>query len=84
MSPGSVAFHKLMNGPDTFLIPYNTIKYVDFAGKKKWGMGPILHAGILSLGLAEGRKREFILLGAANGDGIRNSILIRAGVMNSH
>ena len=79
MECGSAAFTDLMHGPDTFLIPYKAIRSVDFTAKTKWGMGPILHAGILSLGLTAGRKREFILLGAAYGDGIRDAILAKTG-----
>jgi hypothetical protein len=77
MSPGGPAFNELMHGPNTFLIPHGDIRSVHFADKTKWGMGRILHAGILSLGLTEDRKREFILLGASYGEGIRNSILAR-------
>ena len=80
MTPGSAAFNDLMHGPGAFLIPYGTVTSVEFAGKTKWGMGPIPHSGILSLGLTEGRKREFILLGQANGDGIRDLILAKAGL----
>jgi hypothetical protein len=75
MVPGSPAFNDLMEGLGTFLIPYGAIKSVDFVAKTKWGMGPIRHAGILTLGLAENQKREFILLGAADGDAVRGSIL---------
>ncbi|MEP6715822.1 MAG: hypothetical protein ABJC09_09610 [Terriglobia bacterium] len=77
MSPGSAAFNELMRGPNTFVIPYGEIRSVDFAGKTKWGMGRILHSGILTLGLPEGGNREFVLLGAAYGEGIRNAILMR-------
>ena len=77
MAPDSPAFNDLMNGPSTFLIPYSAIKSVDFIAKRKWGMGPIRHAGILTLGLAESQKREFILLGAADGDAVRGSILAK-------
>jgi hypothetical protein len=83
MEPGSAAFQELMNGPDTFVIPYSEISSVVFVGKTKWGMGPILHSGILTLGLTSGRKREFILLGAAYGDGIRNLIYAKAGISRS-
>jgi len=78
MEPGSDSFSGLMCGPDTFLIPYSAIRSVDFDRKRKWGMGPIRHAGILSIGLKEGAKREFILLGIADGAGIRNAILTKA------
>ncbi len=83
MSPGSAAFNELMRGPGTFLIFYSEIRSVDFVSKTKWGMGGIPHAGILSLGFTESRKREFILLGAAYGEGIRNSILARPGMRGS-
>jgi hypothetical protein len=80
MAHGSASFNDLMNGQGTFFIPYSEISSVVFAGKTKWGMGPILHSGILTLGLTSGRKREFILLGAAYGDGIRDLISARAGI----
>jgi hypothetical protein len=83
MSPGSAAFNELMRGPDTFLIPYTEIRSVDFVIKTKWGMGGIPHAGILSIHLTEGRNREFILLGDAYGEGIRNSILRRTRMNGS-
>ena len=83
MSPGSAPFNELMQGPNTFLIPYSEIRSVAFTGKTKWGMGRILHSGILLLGLPEGRTREFILLGAAYGEGIRNSILMRTVMCGS-
>ena len=74
MEPGSEGFNDLMHGPDTFLIPYSAIRSVEFVGRTKWGMGSILHSGILSLGLTGDVRREFILLGFAYGDGIRDSI----------
>jgi hypothetical protein len=77
MSPGSAAFNELMCGPNTFVIAYGEIRSVDFSARTKWGMGGILHSGILSLGLSKGKNREFILLGAAYGEGIRNSISMK-------
>jgi hypothetical protein len=41
MGPGSVDFNEMMSGPDTFLIRYGEIKSVEFAAKRKWGMGRI-------------------------------------------
>jgi hypothetical protein len=79
MAPGSAAFNDLMHGSGTFLIPYGMIRYVDFTAKTKWGMGPILHSGILSLGFAEERMREFILLGGAPGAAIRAAIVAKTG-----
>src|ERR1700690_321957 len=83
MTPGSAVFNDLMHGPDTFLIPFSAITSVDFAGRTKWGMGPIFHSGILSLGPTRGRKSEFVLLGRAYGDGIRDLILAKAGFPQS-
>jgi hypothetical protein len=79
MAHGTTVFTDLMHGQGTFLIPYRGIRSVEFIPKTKWGMGPILHAGILSLGHTDGRTREFILLGAAYGDGIRDAILAKTG-----
>jgi hypothetical protein len=80
MAPGSAAFNELMSGPDTFVIPYSEISSVVFVAKTKWGMGPILHSGILTLRLISGGRREFILLGAADGDAIRALISAKAGI----
>jgi hypothetical protein len=76
MTPGSDAFNDLMH-EGTFVIPYSEVSCVSFVAKKKWGMGPIPHTGILPIELTGGRKREFILLGSAFGDRIRDSILAR-------
>jgi hypothetical protein len=77
MEPGSIAFNEFIDDPKAFLIPYDEIKSAQFVAKAKWGMGPISHSGILTLALVKGGRREFILLGAAYGDGIRNAIAAR-------
>ncbi len=83
MAPGSDAFKELMHGRGTFIIPYSEVTSVNFVGKRKWGMGPILHSGILTIELTEGRGREFILLGATYGEGVRDSILARLSIRSS-
>ncbi|MEP7354884.1 MAG: hypothetical protein ABI824_16770 [Acidobacteriota bacterium] len=74
MAAGSEDFNDLMFGPDTFLIPYDAIRSVAFEGKRKWGMGRILHSGLLFVELVDGQRREFILLGKTHGAAIRDSI----------
>jgi hypothetical protein len=59
---------------------YSDMTSVQFVSKPKWGMGPIRHSGILTIGLAGGREREFILLGTASGEGIRDAILAKTSI----
>jgi hypothetical protein len=77
MAPGSPGFLELLHEMTTFTIPYASIESVEFAPKRKWGMGPILHTGLLNVRFKQGRKREFILLGSACGETIRNAITSR-------
>jgi hypothetical protein len=80
MVPGSAGFLELMQEPKAFTIPYASIESVEFVSRRKWGMGPVPHTGILSIRLKQGRKREFILLGSVCGEAIRNAIASRMGV----
>lgn len=76
----------LMNEPGGFLIQYDGMASVEFEAKRKWGMGPILrksidipHTGVLTIELAGGRRREFILLGTTPGNAVRDLIRARRG-----
>jgi len=61
----------------SFFIPQSEIADVEFDSSPKWDMGRISHAGKLKIRLRSGKEREFILLGEADGDGIRRFILGR-------
>jgi len=78
MTPGSQAFEELMQRRHTFSVPYGEIRSVEFVNRQKWGMGPIRHSGRLLVGFRARRlKREFILLGNAHGQLIRDMIASR-------
>jgi len=79
-TPGNPVFHEAMKeSRDNFFLPGNEITDVEFDPTPKWGMGAIPHAGKVRVRLAEGRTREFVVLGEADGDGIRRVILERIG-----
>jgi hypothetical protein len=75
VEPGSSDFKEWMNERPGFLIPTGQIVRADFDPTKKWGMGSIPHSGKLYLHLTENRKREFILLGDADGEYLREAII---------
>jgi hypothetical protein len=58
-----------------FFTPRAQIATVEATDKSKWGMGGIPHSGRILLGLTDGTKREFILLGSVSPEAIRDSIL---------
>jgi Zn-dependent protease with chaperone function len=79
-TPGNPAFHDAMKeSRDNFFLPGNEIADVEFDPTPRWGMGAIPHAGKLRVRLVGGRTREFVVLGEADGDGIRRVILERIG-----
>jgi Zn-dependent protease with chaperone function len=70
--PGSKGFEQSMKSSQAnFVIAYSEIIDVAFDSRLKWGMGAIEHSGQLKLRLRNGKKRTFVLLGSAYGDGIR-------------
>jgi Zn-dependent protease with chaperone function len=74
--PGTDAFQKAMKeSRASFFIRRAEIADVEFDSSPKWGMGRIPHAGKLKIRLRSGKRREFILLGEAYGDGIQRFIL---------
>jgi len=78
MTPGSEAFEELMRRPHTFFLPYSEINSVEFVDRPKWGMGPVPHSGRLYIRFrGSGLRREFILLGNAQGQVIRDLIISR-------
>ncbi|MBZ5590806.1 MAG: hypothetical protein LAP39_01115 [Acidobacteriia bacterium] len=77
MTPGAPAFEELMQQRRTLFVPYTEIRSVEFVNRQKWGMGPISHAGRLRVQFRKRRTREFILLGNANGNLIRDMIASR-------
>jgi hypothetical protein len=74
-TPGCAEFKEIMSQPGSFFIARSQIRAVEFVAKSKLGMGPIPHSGKLYLRLRDGKKREFILLGSADGEAIRRMIL---------
>jgi len=78
MTAGSQAFEELMQRRHTFSVRYSEIRSVEFVDRQKWGMGSIPHSGRLLVEFsARRRKREFILLGSAHGQLIRDMIASR-------
>jgi hypothetical protein len=76
MTPGSPEFEKLMHRRHTFHVPYPEIRSVTFEDRQKWGMDGIPHVGMLRLEFRTHRRtREFILLGNAHGQLIRDTIV---------
>jgi hypothetical protein len=76
------ALSKLARQRGSFYIPRNLVLSAEYDPAHKWGMGPIPHSGKLRLRLANGRTREFILMGSVDGDSIRQEVLsgVAAGV----
>lgn len=59
-----------------FKLPFDDIASVEFIAKKKWGMGPVPHTGVLNIKLrTTNKKREFILLGNQDGVAIANELV---------
>ena len=65
----------ILNHKDNFRIPYSDITNVTYNSGKKWGMGPYPHDGKVYVTTADGKKREFIIMGEQSGSDIRNWIL---------
>jgi len=64
---------RLMRGG--FFIPRAEIVTAEIIAGRKWGMGAIPHSGRILLRLADGQRREFILLGDVDAAEIRRRIL---------
>ena len=62
-----------------FRIPFAAIESVEHDPRRKWGMGPYPHDGRVFL-CADGRMREFIVLGAQSGAAITEAIRRSAGL----
>jgi hypothetical protein len=75
VEPASRDFEEWMSERPGFFIPRKQIVSADFVPTKKWGMGSIPHSGKLYVQLTENRKREFILLGNADGEYLREAII---------
>ncbi len=66
-----------------FKLLFSNIDSVDFIAKRKWGMGPVPHSGLLSIKFKNiPRPRELILLGDQDGYVISKEIIakIQSGV----
>jgi hypothetical protein len=57
-----------------FKIERTKIADVYYNEKKKWGMGQYPHDGRVILKIADGKKREFIILGMQSGEKIKSYI----------
>jgi hypothetical protein len=58
-----------------FRLLFSEIDRVEFLKKKKWGMGPVAHTGILNIYSKSGSKiKELIVLGDQEGELILNKI----------
>jgi hypothetical protein len=57
-----------------FFIPRADITSADLSYKPEWGLGTIPHSGRITIRLASGGSREFILLGSVNAKAIQQSI----------
>jgi hypothetical protein len=78
MMPGSAEFEKVMHRRHSFRVPYSEIRSVTFEDRQKWGMDGIPHVGMLRLEFRTHRRtREFILLGNAHGQLIRDTIIAK-------
>lgn len=79
LAEGSPAFEELMQQRHGFFLHYADIDSVEFVDRQKWGMGGVPHVGKLVVRIRLRRTREFILLGSAHGQVIRNTIVSRMG-----
>ena len=80
LTPGSPEFDQLMRKSGSFFIPKADIESVQFVNKRKGGMGPVPHSGRLYICFRSNKRREFVLLGRVDGDGIRNQMRIALGL----
>lgn len=78
------AIEKLSRLRGGFFIERSAILSVDYDERRKWGMGGIPHSGRINVKLADGKTREFILLGFAIGDELKNKIVATLGVAASN
>ncbi len=63
-----------------FKLSFGDMNSVEFTAKKKWGMGPVPHTGILNIKLkTANRRRELILLGNQDGSAIARELAIKIG-----
>jgi hypothetical protein len=60
---------------DNFQIPCSSVKGIGFTSRKKMSMGNVPHSGSLFVHLADGRKKELILLGNQDGEEIERLML---------
>lgn len=63
-----------------FFIPQSEIANVVASDKSKWGMGGIPHSGRIRVEFTNGKWREFILLGSAVPEAIRDRMLLSVSV----
>ncbi|MBI5297173.1 MAG: hypothetical protein HY869_16980 [Chloroflexi bacterium] len=73
IDPESPAFLKI--DKVNFQISCNSVKGIGFTSRKKISMGGVPHSGSLFVQLADGHKREFILLGDQDGKEIERLML---------
>lgn len=64
----------LREAKPNFAIPFEDITVVEFSDDSKWGMGTVPYSGRIII-TANGKRREFILLGRQDGKGIRKSLV---------
>ncbi|MGD0910373.1 MAG: hypothetical protein ABR928_00675 [Terracidiphilus sp.] len=78
------AIEKLSRLRGGFFIERTAIVSVEYNERPKWGMGGIPQSGRINVKLADGKTREFILLGFAMGDELVNKIVTTLGVSTSN
>ena len=64
----------LTSKSSNFRISPEEVLSIDFDDTPKWGMGMVPYSGRLHFKLSNGRSREFILLGAQDGQHLRENL----------
>ena len=79
------AIRELSRRPGGFFWERSSIISVAADDRRKWGMGGISHTGRVHLRLTSGNSREFITLGSASPENIRDGIVsvLGAGVTSA-
>jgi hypothetical protein len=77
------AIEKLSRLRGGFFIERSAIASVAYDERQKWGMGGIAHSGRINVKLTDGKTREFILLGFAMGDELKDKIATTLGIAAS-
>jgi hypothetical protein len=77
------AIEKLSRLRGGFFIERSAIAAVAYNERQKWGMGGIPHSGRINVKLVDGKTREFILLGFAIGDELKDKIATTIGIAAS-